>query len=934
MENMKFKIVVFLLLMVVFLQSTPSLSAEQSQDPSETLTIVASLDNLPFNFNLPDGTPSGLYVEFWKLWSKTNNIPIRIILLPFEETLQLVRQKNTLHMGLFRNEQRERWADFSLPIHNVQTGIIYNSSINKNTKLRELKDIKISTPRFTFQELYIKEKYPEIEQLTYDNFEDALNQLLSNEVQGVIVELPFAFAKLAEKGLSGVFVISEEVIVSNNVSALIAKGQPELLNKINAGIENIPVNKIIDLEKKWLPTLKPFFSNDSSLTSLTLAERKWLQQTPALKLGVDSWYPYEYFNDDGDFSGISADYINYITSILSLTIEADRNYSWAEALAAMKYNKIDIMSAIVRTTEREKTMVFTEPYVSTDTVLVSRKNGFNASSLTSLKGRTIAIVAENAVLKFVATDFPEVLIIPVESTIEGLNKLNEGKFDAFLGDISFVNFTINKEQFSDLIITGFSPYKLEISMAVRKELEPLVGILNKVFLNMSEKEKVAIANDWLSIRLTTGTDLSTIALWVLPIASLIMLIVILIFFRMNKKLKVEMDGRRQSEKVQAILTSQLHQSQKMEALGKLTGGIAHDFNNMLGVILGYSELLKTQLINEKKLIPYIEHISEAGERGAKLTKKLLSFTRKKDIESSQVNINELLLHQQDVLQKTLTVRIKITLKLGENIWPVWLELSDLEDAILNMSINAMHAMSDNLPTAELILKTDNFVMTKDHGEELSLPSGDYVKLCIIDNGSGMSKDISKKIFDPFFSTKGKQGTGLGLSQVFGFVQRSSGCIIVKSSFEQGSHFTLFFPKYIVEQKDESIQPKSRVQGLKGNETILIVDDELALCKLATEFLQAEGYNILISHSGESALVTLASEHVDLMLTDVVMPQMDGYQLAMKIKEKYPNIKIKLVSGFDDEKNNSFVDDDLQQNIIHKPYTRIELLQSVRTLLDS
>ncbi|MCJ8321929.1 MAG: transporter substrate-binding domain-containing protein [Colwellia sp.] len=931
---MKLKIAFFWLLTCVVSHSTPLLSAEQSQDPSGTLTVVASIDYLPFSFSLPDGTPSGLYVEFWELWSKTNNIPIRILLVPFEESLQLVRQKNTLHVGLFRNEQREQWADFSLPIHNVQTGIIYNRSVNKNTKLSELKDIKVSTSRFSFQELYIREKYPNIEQLTYITFDDVLNQLLNNEVQAVIVELPTAFAKLAKKGLSGVFVISEEVIISNNVSALIAKGQPELLNKVNAGIENIPVNKIIELEKKWLPTLKPFFNNDSSLTSLTSAERKWLQQAPTLRLGVDSWYPYEYFNDEGDFSGISADYINYITSIVSLTIEVDRNYSWAEALAAMKDNKVDIMSAIVRTTEREKTMLFTEPYVSTDTILVSRKNGFNANSLASLKGRSIGMVAENAVLKFVAADFPELVIIPVDSTVDGLEKLNDGKFDAFLGDISFVNFTINKEQFSDLIITGFSPYKLEISMAVRNELAPLVGILNKVFLNMSEKKKVAIANDWLSIRLTTGAELSTIALWVLPIASFIMLIVILVFFRMNKKLKIEMNGRKKSEKVQAMLAAQLHQSQKMEALGKLTGGIAHDFNNMLGVIIGYSELLKAKLINDKKLTSYVDHISEAGERGAKLTKKLLSFTRKKDIESTRVDINELLLHQHDVLQKTLTVRIKITLKLCEDIWPIWLETSDLEDAILNMSINAMHAMTDNLPTAKLILKTDNVVITKDYGEELGLAPGNYVKLCIIDNGSGMSKDISKKIFDPFFSTKGKQGTGLGLSQVFGFVQRSSGCIIVKSSFEQGSHFTLYFPKYFVELEDVSIQLKESAINLKGNETILIVDDELALRKLATELLQREGYNILVSDSGESALITLEKKHVDLVLTDVLMPRIDGYQLAVKIKEKYPDMKIKLVSGFDDEKNNSFVDDDLQRNIIHKPYTRIELLQGVRTLLDS
>jgi diguanylate cyclase (GGDEF)-like protein len=270
-----------------------------------------------------------------------------------------------------------------------------------------------------------------------------------------------------------------------------------------------------------------------------MAERKWLQEVPALRLGIDSWYPFEYFNDKGDYSGLSADYIEYIKNSLSLTIEADKNYSWAESLAAIKVNKIDVISAIVRTPEREKSMLFTNPYISAPTVLVSRKNGFNADSFASLKGRTIGIVAENAVLGFVASDYPEILIIPVDSTIDGLQKLSDDKLDAFLGDISFVNFTINEEQFADLIITGFSPYNLEISMAVRTELEPLVGILNKVFLSISEKEKAEIANNWLAVKVQTGIKLSTVVLWVLPITSFLMLIAMLIFVRLNRKLKLE-----------------------------------------------------------------------------------------------------------------------------------------------------------------------------------------------------------------------------------------------------------------------------------------------------------------------------------------------------------------------------------------------------------
>jgi signal transduction histidine kinase len=906
----------------------------QIQEYSDVLTILAIEDNSPLSFQLPDGTPTGLYVEFWELWSEKNAIPINIVMAEWEDSLQMVRQKNMLLSGLFRSEQRDQWLDFSLPVHSIQTGIIYNRSTSSKSKLREQRDIKIASQYLSFQDSYIKRNFPEFEHSTYRSFDDAVQLLLDDKVQAIITELPWAFGALAKKGLTGVFTVSEEVILTNGVFGAIAKSQPELLTKINAGIENIPVNEIIALEKKWLPTFEPFFSINASLASLTLAERAWLQQHPNLRVGVDpGWYPYEYIDANDDFGGISADYIHYIEDSLSLTIEADKSYSWVESLAAIEVNKIDIMSAIVRTPEREKTMLFTEPYISEATVLVSRRNGFNAYTLDSLRGKSIGVPAGFAQAEFIATDYPEINIVTVKSPIDGLKKLSAGQFDAFVGSITAVNFNINNEELFDLTITGFSPYSLEVAMAVRTELAPLVGILNKVFLDMSEKDKASIANNWLSIQVKTGTDLATVVAWVLPIIVFLVLI-IFVFVRMNRRLKMEIYGRKKSEKEQVILASQLHESQKMEALGKLTGGIAHDFNNMLGVILGYSELIKTAPSIEEKLASYAGKILDAGERGAKLTSKLSSFSRKHHIEAVQVDINEVLRDQQDILQTTLTVRVKITLQLCDQVSAVWLDRGDLEDAILNMSINAMHAMRGNLLLAELILSTENVVLPKQRAKELGLGKGNYVKFCIIDNGSGMSEEVSKKIFDPFYTTKGEEGTGLGLSQVFGFVQRSGGVIVVTTSPKKGAQFALYFPQYIVKTKQAPVAFEKEARSLRGTETILIVDDELALCQLAGELLQTEGYKVLLADSGMSALTILENEHIDLVLSDVLMPGLDGYQLATKIQKSYPKAKIQLVSGFADEKNNDHVDAQLQQNLINKPYSRIALLQGVRALLDS
>ena len=379
---------------------------------------------------------------------------------------------------------------------------------------------------------------------------------------------------------------------------------------------------------------------------------------------------------------------------------------------------------------------------------------------------------------------------------------------------------------------------------------------------------------------------------------------------------------------------QLRRTQKMNALGKLTGGIAHDFNNMLGVIVGYSDILKSKLADQPKLINYANNILHAGQRGAKLTNKLLSFSRIQSPEATKINLDSLLLGQRDLLQKTLTVRIKLLIKLADNLWSIWLDSSDLEDAILNMCINAMHAMGNDELDAQLTISTRNQILDEVDAQMLGVKAGDYVQLSITDNGVGMDETTKEKIFDPFFSTKGKGGTGLGLSQVFGFVKRSGGIIKVYSEVDCGSEFVIYFPRYHNDHVKNDINTDDVSIVEKGNEYILIVDDEEALLELASEILSQQGYHIFCAGDGKQALQILENNHIDLVISDVVMPEMDGYQLVEIIRNKYPQVKIQLVSGFTDNRHMGNLDKCLHQNLLPKPYTAQLLLKNVRALLDN
>ncbi len=382
---------------------------------------------------------------------------------------------------------------------------------------------------------------------------------------------------------------------------------------------------------------------------------------------------------------------------------------------------------------------------------------------------------------------------------------------------------------------------------------------------------------------------------------------------------------------QKLQEEQLRRTQKMDALGKLTGGIAHDYNNMLGIILGYADMLQHELADNERLSRLTDHIVHAGERGAKLTRKLLTFSKVQASNTDVTDINRILKDTRHMLNTTLTARIQLTLDLNDQLWTTLLDKSDLEDATINLCINAAHAMPDG---GQLTLSTDNQVLDETDCVALEISPGDYVAFSITDTGTGIDNDTINKIFDPFYTTKAEKGTGLGLSQVYSFVHRSRGTITVDSEPGQGTRFTLYFPRH-----GDSHQPAEtdEIQGMaktQGSECILVVDDEPELATLVSHILNNAGYRTLIAHNADEALAELQQQHVDLVISDIIMPGLDGYQLATKIKELQPDIKIQLVSGFTDNLQRNQRDDALHQNILYKPFKALELLQHVRKLLDN
>lgn len=375
---------------------------------------------------------------------------------------------------------------------------------------------------------------------------------------------------------------------------------------------------------------------------------------------------------------------------------------------------------------------------------------------------------------------------------------------------------------------------------------------------------------------------------------------------------------------------QLRRSQKMDALGKLTGGIAHDFNNMLNVILGYGELLQGETDDATPSAKYIKQIIMAGNRARSLTSKLLAFSRKQPAEKKLWDINEILHEDRHMLEKSLTARVELSLKQQTDLWLTNIDRDTFSDAILNICINAMHAMPKG---GKLSIETRNKILPDASSAALSIPAGEYIQISLSDTGTGIPAEIKEKIFEPFFTTKDSEGTGLGLSQVYGFVKQSRGDIQVYSEPGNGTQIVIHLPRQTTDSTDisKTIGHTESVESSQS-ETLLIVDDEPALRELAAEILELNNYRVFQAEDAEQALHILHTEKINLMLTDVIMPGMNGYQLAAKVSEQYPAIKIIIASGYNNEVNTHDAKNARYQ-YLDKPYRSSDLLQIIRLLLD-
>jgi len=397
----------------------------------------------------------------------------------------------------------------------------------------------------------------------------------------------------------------------------------------------------------------------------------------------------------------------------------------------------------------------------------------------------------------------------------------------------------------------------------------------------------------------------------------------------------DITARKKAEEALQESEAKLAHSQKMEAVGRLAGGIAHDFNNLLTTILGYSDMILLEQNLDDDLIESVKEIKASSKRAAALTQQLLAFSRKQVLRPEVIDLNDLITNLSKMLGRLIGEDIELIIKPGTDPCRIKADPGQIEQIIMNLAVNARDAMRKG---GKLAIETQSIYLDKSYRQDYpEIIPGYYVLLAVSDTGRGMDEETRKQIFDPFFTTKevGK-GTGLGSSTVYGIVKQSGGYVWAYSEPDHGTTFKIYLPQIEVETEKQQKGLADKQEPMGGTETILLVEDEESLRKMAGKILEGYGYAVVEATDGMEALEIVNKEdhpEIDLLVTDVIMPKMGGKELAGKLTEEYPKLKVLYISGYTDNAiaHHGVLDEGV--SLLSKPFSLQSLAKKVREVLD-
>ena len=667
---------------------------------------------------------------------------------------------------------------------------------------------------------------------------------------------------------------------------------------------------------------------------LTAEERAWIKEHPVVRLAPDpDFAPIEYFDENGNYRGIAADFVALLEKKLPLRFEIVHCENWSEVVQRAKDRTIDMFGAAAPTPERLGYMMFTDPYVEFPAVVLVRDSETEFPRLHNLFGKRVAVVANYADHEYMKRTFPNIPLDVVPDISSGLRQVAFGKVDAMILNIASASYFIAKDGIANLKVSEDTDFIYDFSFASRNDWPLLQSILNKGMASITPQERKGVIDTWISLG-KSGWRPSPI--FMLNVVATVLVVILLVFLQWNRSLKSQVEERTQelqseleerilAEQEKEKLQQQMARSKKMEALGLLAGGVAHDLNNILSGVSGYAELLLLKLPEDSPFRKHAKAIHDSGQRAAAVVADMLTISRNAASNKQIASINRLLKEylcspeHAELLKRYPGVQVESDLM--ADLLNVTCSEVHIKKMIMNLMANAVEATKEG----QVRVTVENCYIDRPFGQYQNVAVGEYVLLKICDSGPGISAEDIEHIFEPFFTRKkmGHSGTGLGLAVVWNAVQDHAGYIEI-DQLEQGTCFNVYLPITRAEIGDEEEQAK--VKDLHGaGEHILVIDDEEQIRDLATQMLTILGYRVSAVASGEAAIVFLRQEKADLLLLDMIMePGISGYETYLQALKLNPEQKALISSGFSESRDVQRAQAAGAGSYLKKPYTLQQL----------
>lgn len=919
------------LLMLHFLPNNTTSSTEVNNE----IKVVASIYK-PFVF-YENGKLVGVDIDLLDMICRTNNLKYTIQIVPFQTVLTMLKEgKADIGIGaIYVTEDRKRFMNFTSSY--FKTGLVY--IVRTDTEIdNNISDKKIGVKRNATGETIarsLSKRFRNLEIVPFESTEESLDALIDGRVDIVLNDYINTIALMHDKyrgrlkikrgfGELPVFITSDYIAIAIN------KQRPDLLRYFDNTLEEITNSGMMKrILERWpdiysIPNYRKFIVYGLltiiSSIFLSISIFRYYKNRQFHKLMYQSEQRYRAITEHSPDAVITADSNG---SIVLINKAVQNIFSYTEKDLIGK----PITMLMPDTCKQEHIVGFNrfiktgKPFLigRTYETIGKRKNGSEFPVELSLSTWQ---VEHKRFFTAMVRDFTErkkteERLIDSENRFRSVIESAPNPIVVHCNDGSIV--LVNK-RFTE--ITGYNLDDINTFEKFSEHAFPDPDYRNKMiekYKKLFETTTPVEYGEDINITCSDGS----MRIWNIqssPIGN------------WNNKKSVICIARDVTE--HRRLEEQFRQAQKLESIGRFTGGIAHDFNNYLTAIAGFSQIVLMQIDNNHPLRQYLETILNSTEKASSLTKQLLAFSRRQVMQPEIVNLNTIINDMIKLINRIIGEDIQLRLYLDPKLWNIKVDPVQIEQVIMNLISNARDAMHDG---GVLTIQTANALLDEEYAKKhISVVPGEYVMIAIEDTGVGMTEDIKAHIFEPFFTTKeiGK-GTGLGLATVYGIVKQSSGNIWVYSEQGHGTTFKIYFPKIAEETTSYTIVEKNNVIP-HGKETLLVVEDNKEVRGFILTVLKNIGYKVFEAQDGIEALSILTEKKgkIDMIITDVVMPNLSGDKLAARIKDLYSNIKILYMSGYSD---NIITEKGILKegiNYLQKPLNAVTLAQTVRRVLDS